>query len=96
VRVQRVVLEDHRDVTVARGALVDPLAADDEVALGDVLEAGDHPQRGRLPAAGRPDEDHEFPVLDVQVQLLDRFGPVGVPLGDVFQRDVGHVGPAPF
>jgi hypothetical protein len=96
VRVQRVVLEDHRDVAIARGALVDPLAADGQLALGDVLEARDHPQRGRLPAARRPDEDHELPVLDVEVELLDGLGAVGVALGDVAKLDVGHIGPAPF
>src|SRR5439155_515319 len=40
VRVKRVVLEDHRDVAILGRALVDDLAADLQIALGDVLEAG--------------------------------------------------------
>ena len=80
VRVQRVVLEDHRDVAVARREVVDALAADQQVALGDLLEAGDHPQRGRLAAAGRADEDHELAVADAQVDVLDRLEAVRVAL----------------
>ena len=46
------------------GHVVDDALADPEHALGDLLEPGDHPQRGRLAAAGRADEHHELPVAD--------------------------------
>jgi hypothetical protein len=42
VRVQRVVLEHHRDVAVLRRHVVDDVAADHDVAVADVLEACDH------------------------------------------------------
>ena len=80
VRVERVVLEHHRDVAVLRRLVVDDLAADLQLAVGDVLEPGDHPQRGRLPAAGRADEDHELAVGDVEVDVLDGLEAVGVAL----------------
>jgi hypothetical protein len=51
VRVERVVLEDHRDVAVLRREVVDDPVADGDLAAGDVLQAGDHPQGGRLSAA---------------------------------------------
>ena len=70
-------------------ALVDDLVADLELALGDVLEPGDHPQRGRLAAARRADEDHELAVGDLEVQVLDGLEAVGVALGDVLESDVG-------
>ncbi len=54
VGVQGVALEDHGDVPVLRLHVVHPLAADDQIALGDILQAGDHPQRGGLAAAGGP------------------------------------------
>ena len=38
-------------------------------AGGDLLEPGDHPERGRLAAAGRADEDHELAVGDLEVEL---------------------------
>ena len=83
VRIQRVALEHHRDVAVARGDLVDDLAADPQLAGRDVLEPRDHVQRGRLPATGRPDEDHELAVGDLQVEVLDGRVAVRVLLDDV-------------
>ena len=41
------------------------------VAVGDLLEPGDHAQAGRLAAAGRPDQDQELAVLDLEVQVVD-------------------------
>ena len=82
VRVERVVLEDHRDVAILGRAVVDHLAADLQLAAGDVLEPGDHPQRRRLAAARGPDEDHELAVADLQVHVLDGFLAVGEDLGD--------------
>ena len=85
VRVERVVLEDHGDVAVLGRAVVDHVAADLQLAAGDVLEPGDHPQRRRLAAARRPDEDHELAVGDVEVHLLDGFVAVVEDLADVIQ-----------
>jgi len=84
VRVQRVGLEDHRDVAILRRELVHDLAVHAQLAVADVLQAGDHVQRRGFAAAGRPDEDDELAVGDVQVQVADRFSPVRVPLGDMF------------
>ena len=95
VRIQRVVLEDHRDVAIARRELVDALAADDQLAVGDLLQARDHPQRGRLPAARRADEDHELAVADLEVHVLDGLEAVGIALPDVLERDLGHQSRAP-
>ena len=64
VRVERVALEDHRDVAVARRDVVDDAVADLELTLGDVLEPGDHPERCRLAAARGADQDHELTVVD--------------------------------
>jgi hypothetical protein len=37
----------------------------------------DHPQRRRLAAAGRAEQDDVFPVVDVQVDVVDRDGAAG-------------------
>ncbi len=71
VRVERVGLEDHGDVAVARGHVVDHLVADPDRAFAELLESGQHAQRRRLAAAGRTDHDHELRVLDVEVQVID-------------------------
>jgi hypothetical protein len=91
VRVQRVVLEHHRDVPVLGRLVVDDLAVDAQLAVGDVLQPGDHAQAGGLPAARGADEDDELAVGDVQVGLLDGLGAVRVPLGEVVELDGCHV-----
>ena len=70
--------------------MVDDPLADLEHALGDVLEAGDHAQRSRLAAAGRPDEDHELAVLDLQIDRVDGARPVGVDLAYAVESDSSH------
>ena len=72
VRVERVVLEHHRDVALLRRQEGDVALADQDRARVDLLEPGEHAQRGRLPGAGRTDEHHELAVRDVQVERVDR------------------------
>ena len=72
VRVERVVLEDHGNVTVLGGEVGDIAVADPDPALVDLLEAREHAERGGLAAPGRADEDEELTVFDVDVQLVDR------------------------
>ena len=51
VRVERVVLEDHRHVPPAGVDVVDDGVSDTDLPVADLLETGDHPERRRLPAA---------------------------------------------
>ncbi len=89
VREQRVALEHHAEIAVARLEIVDHLAVDADFARGRVLEAGDHAQCGGLATAGRPDEDDEFAVLDDEAQVLHRLdGAEG--LGEIDQFDTCH------
>ena len=90
MRVEGVVLEDHRHVAGLRRQVVHDLPADPHRPRGDVLEPGDHPQRRRLAAARRADEDDELAVLDLEVELLDGARPVGVDLGQLVELDRGH------
>ena len=71
VRVERVALEHHGDVAILGRHIVDHAVADADFALGNLLQAGDHAQAGGLAAAGRADEDDEFLVLDLDVQVVD-------------------------
>jgi predicted nucleotidyltransferase len=70
VGVQRVVLEDHRDVAVLGRQVGDVPVTDVDAALVDLLESRQHAEGGRLAATGRPDEDHELAVADVEVELV--------------------------
>src|SRR5215207_9553695 len=93
VRVERVALEDHGDVAVARGDIVHDPIADLQLALADLLEARDHAQRGCLAAPGGADEDHEFSVFDLEIDVRDRAGSVGIDLADVLERDLSQPNP---
>ena len=90
VRVERVALEDHRDVAIARRDVVDDALADPDDAFGDLLEPRDHAERGRLPAARRTDEHHELLVADLEVHPGHGAGPVRVFLADPVERHAGH------
>ena len=85
VRIQCVVLENHRDVTVFRFEVVDDLVTDLQGAAGDVFQTGDHTKCGRLTTAGRTDKDDEFLIGDLQVEVFDRFIPIRIFFADVFQ-----------
>ena len=91
VRVQRVGLEDHRDVAVLGLDVVDHATVDLEGAGGDVLEAGDHAQRRGLAAAGRADEDDELLVGDLKVEILHPLEAIRVLLSYMFEREACHV-----
>ncbi len=90
VGIERVVLEHHRDVAIDRVEVVDDDVAHEDLARGRLLEAGDHPQSGRLAAARRADEDHELAVLDAEVKIVDGDRPVREPLRDAAKLDRGH------
>jgi hypothetical protein len=77
VRVEGIVLEDHRDVTLPRRDAVDNAVADLDHPVSHLLEAGDHPQRRSLAAAGWAHEDHELAVGDLEVEIRDRRGSFG-------------------
>src|SRR4029450_3047236 len=90
VRVERVALEDHRDVAVLGGHVVHDPVPDADGPLGDVLEARDHPQGGRLPASGRTHQHHELAVLDLEVEVAHGAGPARVDLAHVLEGDARH------
>ena len=90
VRVERVVLEHHRDVALLRREVVDDPAADRDRPVRDLLEPGDHPQRGRLAAARRADEHEELAVANLEREVVDRLDAVLVDLVDLVEHHVSH------
>ena len=67
MRVERVVLEHHRDVALGGLEVVDDAAADRDLAAGDLFQPGDHAQQRGLAAAGGADDDDELAVADLGV-----------------------------
>ena len=89
VRVERVVLEHHGDVAVLGRHVVHDVAADRDVAAGDLLEAGDHAQGRALAAARGADQHDELLVGDVEVDAAHG-GHLVVLLDDLTQRYLSH------
>ena len=84
VWIERVALEDHRDVAVTGPHGRHVLAADQDVAAVEWLEPGEHAERGRLARSRGTDEHEQFSVLDRQVQVVDGgFGCPGIEPGRV-------------
>ena len=83
--VEGVALEHHGYLPLPGAQLVGPLAVDEEFAVGDVLQSGDHPKGGGFAAARRADKDDELPFVNLQVEVVHRMVAVGVDLIDVFQ-----------
>src|SRR5699024_6531293 len=72
VRVERIVLEHHGDVAFGGGHDGDVVFIKCHGAFGGQFQAGQHAQGGGFAAAGGANEDEEFAVLDVQVDVFDR------------------------
>jgi predicted permease len=96
-RAQEVVQEEHVVVGVAatiragaRGAGVVYVPCD--AAAGNLLQAGHHPHRGALAAAGGTDQHQEFLVHDLHCEVLDRRSRVAaaINLGDVLEDHARH------
>ena len=66
------------------------MAVEQEVAFAHRFEAGDHPQQCRFAAARRTDENHEFSVLNGEVDAVNH-GARAVTLDDTFELEAGHV-----
>ena len=85
---ERVGLEHRVDVALVRGMLGDVRAAEEDLALGRVLEAADHPQRRRLATPGRAEHGEEAPARDRHREVVDRRH-LPEALADAIQMDIG-------
>ena len=83
MRIERVVLEHHRDVAIGRLYLVDDAAADVDLAAGDGFQPRDHAQQRGLAAAGGADQHAELAIADLEVDALDGLEAAGIGLADV-------------
>ena len=64
-----IVLEDHADVPLVAGDVVDALPVEEEIASLDGIETGNHAQQRGLAASRRAEQREELTLLDVQAQI---------------------------
>ena len=94
MRIQRIVLEHHRDIAILGRHVIDAALADAQVAARDLFEARDHAQRGRFAAAGRTDQNDKLFILDLQIEVFDDLDVTRINLLDIFQRNACHLLPS--
>ena len=92
----RTELPEHAVVAIGAmiGQRVDQAPADHDVARGDFLKPGDHAQQRRFSAARRADQDHEFPIGDVDGDAVQHLQ-TAVALAHVVDGDRTHLNPLP-
>ena len=71
MRIQRVGLKHHRDAAFRGVDIVHPGATDGQVAAGNILQPGDHPQQGGFATAGRADKHHELFWQNLKIDAFD-------------------------
>ena len=86
MRIQSVVLEYHRDISVLGLNIIHELAVDFELTGADIFEAGDHTKCCGFAAARRTYEDNKFLILDFHIEILNSVEAVGINLVDILQR----------
>ena len=72
MRIERVVLEHHRDVAGGRLEAVDPAIADPDRAGVELFEPRNEAQQRRLAAAGRPQQDEALAAFNFEIDAVDR------------------------
>ena len=78
MRIECIILEDHRHVAVLRRHIVDPLAIEDDLPLAHRLKSGEHAKRRRFSASGRTEQADVLAVGDGEVEIGDSLGAVGI------------------
>jgi hypothetical protein len=94
VRVERVGLEHHGDAALRRRHVVHDHPVDLERAAGDLLQPRDHPQKRGLAAARGADEDDQFALFDVEIDVAQHRDGAAIGLLDIGQLQIGHVSTA--
>jgi len=91
MRIQSVVLEHHRYVSVLRSDVVDALVIDEEFAFRDFFKAGDHSKSCTFAATRRSDENDEFLILDFETEIRNCGNSARISLVNVFKENTCHM-----
>src|SRR5712672_1683395 len=89
VWIERVALKHHGDITAVRRQRVDDLVIEPQLAMSYFLQSGDHIERGRFAAAGGPEQNNEFLVVNFEVELANG-GDVAIALCDRIEENARH------
>ena len=89
VGIKGVGLEDHGDIAILRRYIVDHLIVNQDAPFGDLFQSGQAAQCRGFATARGAHQYQEFLVLDVQIQIVQRYN-IAKPLGNMVISDTGH------
>ncbi len=93
MRIKRIGLEHHGKVAVGGALAAGTGAADADIAVVLLFQAGDDAQQGAFATPRRADQRHEFPVGNIERDAFQNLrGAKG--FADILDNDSGH-GPLP-
>ena len=87
IGIESIALEHHCYVPVLAFEVVGQHLVDVQIAVGDVLKPGYHPERSRLAASRRADKHDKLVLFYRQVEIEHRLNAVVVHLVDVLEDD---------
>ena len=90
MRIQRIILEHHRNIAVLRGDVIHQLVTDVHLPLRDLLQTRDHAQHRRLATPRRTHKNQELAVSDGQCDLTNRTSSIRVDLPNILKFDLCH------
>lgn len=71
MRVQRITLENHGDITVLWLDVINQFVIDVQFAVGNIFQAGYHAQSSGFSASGRANQDNKLFIIDFQIDIVD-------------------------
>ncbi len=71
MRIEGVILENHRNIAVFRVDVIDHLLTDENFSLAHIFQTCDHAQAGTLATAGRADQYEKLLIHDIKIDILD-------------------------
>ncbi len=72
MRIKRIVLENHRYITVFRSNIINKLVTDVDLTVGNFFKSRNHTESGGFTAARRSYENDKFLVFNFKVKI--RYG----------------------
>src|SRR5262245_5849522 len=94
MRVKRVPLKHHRDVTILGREVIHSLPTNRDIALRRPFETGNHAQDSRLSATWRSEKNEKLPVASLKADVFYGTGPcalfVRMRFREIFDGNRGH------
>ena len=90
MRIKRIVLENHCDISILRSDVVHQLIVYVKLTFGYFFKTRNHTKRGGLSTAGRSNENDKFLIGNIKVKIRYCGDATGVSFKNTLQGYTGH------